>query len=201
MKYFLFSLFAFVFVQTSSVSAQKSLYQDYKATRIGDLVTIVLQENITGSSSADNTNRSGVNGGTQGGVTGNLSPFLPLFGANASVNYQSDDRNAAQQSQLLRGNVSARIEEILPNGDLYLVGSRSNEVNGELHKLQIKGFIRPNDIDSYNQISSYRIANAEITYLKQGGSQSIVDKPNFWGKALWLTLGVGLGVAAYVGIF
>lgn len=191
----------FVFVQINAGFAQRSLYQDYKATRIGDLVTIILQENITGSSSADNSNRSGVNGGAQGGVSGNLSPFLPLFGANASVNYQSDERNGAQQSQLLRGNVSARIEEILPNGDLYLVGSRSNEINGELHKLEIKGFVRPNDIDSYNQISSFRIANAEIMYLKQGGSQSMIEKPNFWEKALWITLGAGLAATAYFGVF
>ena len=201
MKKFVFLLLTMVLVQTVSVFAQKSLYRDYKASRIGDLITIVLQENISGTSNADNTNRSGVNGGAQGAITGNLSPFLPLFGANAAVNYQSDDRNAANQSQLLRGTVSARIEEILPNGDLYLVGSRSNEINGELHKLEIKGYVRSNDIDAYNQISSFRIANAEIMYLKQGGSQEMMDKPNFWQKALWVTLGVALGVGAYIGVF
>lgn len=183
------------------LKAQLSLYSDYKATRIGDIITIMLQENISGASSADNSNRNDVNSGAQGSVTGNMSPFLPLFGANASVNYQATDRNSAQQSQLLRGTVSARIEEILPNGDLYLVGSRSNEINGELHKIEIKGFVRPNDVDNYNQVSSFRIANAEIVYLKKGGEHKEVEKQGFWTKALWVVVGIGLTTAAYVGVF
>lgn len=195
-------LFLVAIAWNSIASAQMSLYQDYKAKRIGDIITIILQENISGTSSTDNSNQSGVNGGASGSLTGNLSPFLPLFGANASVDYQADDRNSAQQSQLLRGTISARIEEIMPNGDLYLVGSRSNEINGELHKMQIKGYVRSNDIDGYNQVSSYRIANAEIVYVKQGGKNNpLTSRPNFWQKMFWGALGVGLGVAAYVGVF
>jgi len=201
MKHFIL-LFLSVFIfQVQVGSSQFSLYQDYKARKIGDLVTIVLQENITGSSSADNSNKSGVNGGATGSVTGNLAPFLPLFGANAAVDYQSNDRNAAAQSNLLRGTVSARIEEILPNGDLYLVGMRSNEVNGELYKLEIKGYIRTNDIDSYNVVASYKIANAEIVYVKKESSEKLADRSQFWQKVIWVTIGIGLGVAAYVGVF
>ena len=113
MKHLILLLLSVFIFQVQVGSSQFSLYQDYKARKIGDLVTIVLQENITGSSSADNSNKSGVNGGATGSVTGNLAPFLPLFGANAAVDYQSNDRNAAAQSNLLRGTVSARIEEIL----------------------------------------------------------------------------------------
>lgn len=195
-------LIALLIAYSSIASAQYSLYQDYKAKRIGDIITIVLQENISGATSDDNSNRAGVNGGAQGSIAGNLSPFLPLFGANASIDYQSNDRSSAQQSQLLRGTISARIEEIMPNGDLYLVGSRSNEINGELHKMEIKGYARSNDVDGYNQILSYRIANAEIVYIKQGGEKtSLTNSPNFWQKAIWFTLGIGLGVAAYLGVF
>lgn len=183
------------------VTAQFSLYQDYKARRIGDMVTIQLQENITGASSADNSNRSGVNGAASGAVSGNVSAFLPLFGANAAVDYQSSDKNASTQSNLLRGTVSARIEEILPNGDLYLVGTRSSEINGELHRLEIKGYIRTNDIDAYNSVLSYKIANAEIIYVTKESSEKIAERGLFWQKVIWITIGVGLAVTAYVGVY
>jgi flagellar L-ring protein precursor FlgH len=195
------SLIVFFLVLVIPASAQYSLYQDYKATRIGDVLTVVLQENISGSSSTA-ANTAGANSGSaQGALTANLSPFLPLFGANSSVDYQSDDRNSANQRQLLQGNVSVRVEDIMPNGDLYVIGSRSTEINGELHKVNIKGFVRPNDINNYNEVISYRIANAEIVYQKDNSLKQISKQPGFWRKVMWTTLGVGLGVAAYVGIF
>lgn len=197
----IFSLIVFFLMLVIPASAQYSLYQDYKATRIGDVITIVLQENISGSTSTEANAAGATSGSAQGGVTGNLSPFLPLFGANASVDYKSDDRNSANQRQLLRGNVSARVEDIMPNGDLYVVGSRSTEINGELHKVDVKGFVRPNDINNYNEVISYRLANAEIVYQKDDSLKQMSKQPGFWRKMMWTTLGVGLGVAAYVGFF
>lgn len=183
------------------VKAQFSLYQDYKARRIGDVVTIVLQENITGKSSTDSQVKNGSAASADGAITGNLTPFLPLFGANSKINYQSDDKNAARQSQLLTGTISARVEDILPNGDLYIIGSRSNEINGEHHSVEIKGFLRPNDINNYNQVSSFRIANAEITYMKNDTLAHQVKKPGFWRNMMLITLGASLATAAFLGIY
>lgn len=195
------TLIAFFLMLVIPASAQYSLYQDYKATRIGDVITIVLQENISGSSRTEANSAGASSGSASGAVTGNLSPFLPLFGANTSVDFQSDDRNSANQRQLLQGNVSARVEDIMPNGDLYVVGSRSTEINGELHKVEIKGFVRPNDVNNYNEVISYRLANAEIVYQKDDSLKQMSKQPGFWRKVMWTTLGVGIGVAAYVGIF
>lgn len=197
MKNHLFILFLLI---PCSFYGQRSLYQDYKAGRIGDVVTIVLEENIRGATSTDASNNSGRAGSAQGSVTGNITPFLPVFGADASVNYQSNDRNAAAQSQLLRGTVSARIEDVLPNGDLLLFGERTMEINGEHHYMSVKGFIRPNDVDAFNSVASYRIANAEITYLKKDDLKKARRRPGLLKTAAWVVLGIGLGVAAVVGV-
>ena len=179
-----------------NLQAQGSLYEDYKANRIGDVITIVLQEDISGSSNTNYSNQSGTSGEAQGGVSGNIAPFLPLFGANASVDYQTDDRNRSAQSQLLQGTLSARIVEITPHGDLLVIGKRSTDINGESHKIEVKGYVRPNDIDAKNRIPSYRIANAEIVYEKQGGIKQEAKRPGFVKRLVWFTLGVGLGAAA-----
>lgn len=199
MKY----LFSIVFLMSISVASfgQRSLYQDYKAQRIGDVVTIRLEETITGSSSTDNTNRSGRAGEMGGGISGNVSPFLPMFGANSAVNYQANDRNSAAQSQLLRGTISARIEEVLPNGDLLLYGERTMEINGEKHYFSVKGFIRPNDVDVFNNVSSQKIANAEINYNKETSLAQAAKKPGFGKTVLWVLMGVGLSVSAAIGVF
>lgn len=185
----------------SPLLGQRSLYQDYKAGRIGDVVTIQLLEDIRGATSTDAQNASNRGGGASGQIQGNVTPFLPSFGANASVSYQGDDRNQAAQSQLLRGTISARIEDITPSGDLLLHGERSMEINGELHKMSIRGYIRPNDVDALNSVASYRIANAEIVYSKKGGIKQAAKKPYFARTVAWVVLGVGLGVASVVGVF
>ena len=55
------------------------------------------------------------------------------------------------------------------SGDLYVQGNRVTEVNGEIHEMKISGIVRENDIHGDNQVYSYRIANASISYQKMGG--------------------------------
>lgn len=182
-----------VFAQIAD--AQRSLYEDVKANRIGDVITVVLAENISGSTSTDASNRSGTAGQASAAVSGNLSSFLPLFGANSSVDYQNSDRATAAQSQLLRGNLSVRIEDVTPNGDLYVIGTRKMEINGELHSVNLKGFVRPNDVDNFNRVPSYRVANAEIVYLKEDGLEQQKRRPGFVRRVIWVGLGVAMGTA------
>jgi flagellar L-ring protein precursor FlgH len=191
----LFGFLALLLMMPKTSLAQRSLYEDYKAKRIGDVITIVLQENISGSSNTDYRNQSSTAGEAKGGVSGNLTPFLPLFGANASVDYQTDDKNKSAQSQLLRGTLSARIEQVTPSGDLLVVGSRSTQINGEFHRIEVKGYVRPGDINADNQVPSYRIANAEIVYQKEGGIKQETQRPGFWKRVVWGVLGLGLGTA------
>ena len=183
---------------TIQAEAQRSLYQDYKATRIGDVVTIILQENVSGRSETDFENTSNTSGSAQGAITGNIPNFLPVFGADASVDYRADDRNSSQQSNLLRGTVSARVVDITPNGDLLIKGSRKTEINGEYHSLQIEGFIRTNDIDEANRVPSFRLANAEIIYEKDQSAENMKKRPGFIKKIAFGILAIGLGVAAIV---
>ena len=183
---------------TIQAEAQRSLYQDYKATRIGDVVTIVLQENVSGRSETDFENSSNTSGSAQGSIAGNVTNFLPVFGADASVDYRADDRNSSQQSNLLRGTVSARVVDVTPNGDLLIKGSRKTEINGEYHSLMIEGFIRTNDIDEENRVPSFRLANAEIIYEKDQSAKNMKKRPGFIKKIAFGILALGLGIAAIV---
>lgn len=194
-----YTLILLLFVQAGALNAQRSLYRDYKASRIGDVVTIQLVEDIRGEASTDASNSSNRSGGAQ--VQGNLTPILPSFGANSRINYQGDDRLNAAQSQLLRGTISARIQDITPSGDLLLTGERSMEINGELHKMSIRGYIRPNDVDAFNSVASYRIANAEIVYAKKGGLKQAAKKPFFGRTLVWVLLTAGLAISAAIGVF
>ncbi len=202
------TLFGFMIILAGSIPAagqsagHNSLYQDVKANQIGDVITVVLKENISGTSDTDSRNQSSTSGDADASLSGNLNNFLPMFGASSSVNYQSDDQNSASSRQLIQGHVSVQVEDVSPSGDLFVIGERSTEINGELHTMEIEGFIRPSDVDQQNMIPSYRVANADITYHKDDSLKQSKRRPGFRTRAVWIGLGALVtGTAVYKSIF
>ena len=163
-----FFLMIFPFM-SMNLNAQYSLFSDVKAKKVGDIITVVLQESSQGSSTTDNRNISTNSLNASGGLTGNFLPFEPLFGSDAQFQSNNDASNLATQRQLLEGFLSVQVTELTPVGDLYVQGNRVTEVNGEIHEMKISGIVRQNDIHGDNQVYSYRIANASISYQKMGG--------------------------------
>jgi flagellar L-ring protein precursor FlgH len=163
---------ALLFAGSQLANAQYSLFSDVKAKRVGDIITVVLKENTFGSSTTDSKLASSSNGQADGTMSGNFLPFEPVFGAGASVRFDADQKNQETQRQLLEGYVSVQIVEVTPTGGLIVEGKRLTEVNGETHEMSITGVIRQYDIDGNNQVLSYRIANANISYQKMGGMKN-----------------------------
>lgn len=181
----------------SAAFAQNSLFSDVKANQVGDIITVVLTENISGSSSAGNRQSSNNNTSASGSASGNFIPFEPTFGADAQVNYGADARNTSNQRQLLEGLMSVQIVEVTPLGDLIVQGTRSTEINGETHEMSLSGTVRQNDVDSRNRVLSYRVANANISYQQKGGLHEITKKR---GRIRRIVLG-GVGLALGAAIF
>ena len=185
-----------VFLQAVSAIAQNSLYQDIKANEVGDIITVVLSEDISGSSSSDATNTSNAAAGAGGSASGNFLPFKPTFGSDVEVNYDSDQRAQDSQGQLLEGYMSVRIKDQTPQGDFVIQGSRKTEINGEVHKMNLEGLVRPKDIDSRNRVFSFRVANATINYEKEGGLKSATKKRGFLKRVALAGVGIIIGAAA-----
>jgi flagellar L-ring protein FlgH len=191
MKTLLITLLAgsFLAALCAPVQAQHSLYRDVKAHKIGDIITVILTENISGSSTRDSRETANTAGSVSGSTSGNLSGFRPFFSADAAVSYDNDARSLANQRQLLSGYLSVQIVGVGPSGDLLVEGKRLTEINGEMHEVSLKGVVRLNDIDSRNQVLSYRVANAEISYLRKGGIKQASRRPGV-GRRLFMYVGV-----------
>lgn len=190
------SVFFLLFVLTIPVWGQGSMYQDNSASQVGDIITVILQENISGSTSSDAQNSSNSAGSAGGSASGNFLPFQPTFGSNAEVNYDSDERVKTNQGQLLEGVMSVEVTDITASGNLIVEGSRSTEINGERHTMDITGMVRPRDVNGRNQIMSYRLANAQINYEKDGDVRGITKKEGFLKRVALAGVGIALGAAA-----
>jgi len=176
-----------------------SLYTDFKAKTIGDIVTILISESTTGSQESDRSSTGKGNAKASASVTGNLTQFLPIFGAQSNFEHDNSGTAKSNQKDVLSGRITAVVTEISPNGNLGLKGKRRLEVNGETYILTVAGMARQKDITADNSVLSYNLANVQISYKKDGAINKL-GKPAFLARwSTWL-LFAGIGASAALGV-
>ncbi|MBU0743688.1 flagellar basal body L-ring protein FlgH [bacterium] len=141
-----------------------SLVSNYKAHRVGDIITILIVEESTANATAktDANNKSEVKGGPGLGFL----DVLTNWGINSENKYTGDGRT--QRTGNLNAEITARVVEVMHNGDYRLAGTRMVDINGERQLIEISGICRGRDIRPDNTIYSTYIADARIAYNGTG---------------------------------
>ena len=172
------------------------LYEDLRAMRIGDIITILIVEKHKGSKSADTSAERDSTvansfGGTGMGYLG--IPGLRLggeakrgFGIDASAKNKFGGKGATNREDTLTGTISAIVTEVLPNGDLRVEGRREVTVNSERQIMTIGGIVRRVDVNTKNTVQSSAIADAKIEYSGLGVVDD-VQRPGWLVRVLdWI---------------
>jgi flagellar L-ring protein FlgH len=153
---------------SAGAASMYSMYNDKKAFRTDDILTIVIVENAkAGSESGTNTSNKNDIGLEGAGGTGALH-FIPSFGASAGNTVGYDGKANTSREGSLAAKISARVVQVLDNGNLVIDGSKVVEINDEKEIIKISGIVRPQDIEANNIIYSYNVADAQITYSGKG---------------------------------
>lgn len=146
-----------------------SLFADVKATRVGDIVTVMLVEATSGQKSSDtNLNQStAVNVGAP--VFGGSSRPNMAIGMDSANNFTGE--SASSQSNSLSGSIAVTVREVLPSGNLLVEGEKWMQINQGNEFIRLRGVIRPRDVGPSNVIYSTQIADARISYSGNGSNQ------------------------------
>jgi len=162
------------------------LFLDTKARNIGDIVTIQISESSKATNQANTT--TGRDSSLSAGIEslfgienwwqdkalrwlGTDMPKVNPFGAasvkgNMTSEFKGD--GTTSRSGDLTAYITCRVTEVLPNGNLRIVGTREILVNHENQVIVLSGVIRPRDINDQNIIASRFIADAKIAYSGSG---------------------------------
>jgi flagellar L-ring protein precursor FlgH len=174
---------------------ETSLYSDFRARHVGDVVTIVIQENLKGSKNVNTqtARKSDMNLGLTGIMglefdkrIGPRYPDATLEATNALGGSTTDSFNGSGKTSTdasLTGTISARVVQLLPGRNLLIEGSRELRINNETQYLIVSGVIRPQDLSPDNTVPSTRIADARIEYTG-GGILSEKQNPPWFARML-----------------
>ncbi len=163
-----------------SVSAH-TWFEDKKARRVGDLITIVFNEQTdaskTASTSASKDSFTSMANPTLFGssVQLNVPGIVPLqtnIGNNlqTSIDASADfaGSGSSSQSNSLSGSITVTVSEVLANGNLRVRGEKRVRLNQGIELVQVSGIVRSQDIRTDNSVLSSQIADAQINYKGQG---------------------------------
>ena len=153
-----------------------ALTEDGKARRIGDIVTIIVTE--TASASKEAATATGRSSKISAGIpnmlgleeskiiTSNFADLSKLLNASASSSF--DGSGSTSRKETLTATISAKVIDVLPNGNLKIEGRRNVKVNYEDQIVTVKGTIRQRDVTAENTINSIYVADAQISYSGEG---------------------------------
>lgn len=163
-----------------------NLYEDRRAYRAGDIITVNLNERTVSSKSSEtsvskdsatNLALTQILGGGAGGIPTDFSAGRSFDGSG-----ETDQQNS------LTGSIAVTVAGTLPNGLLEIKGEKWMTLTTGKEYIRLRGLIRPEDISSSNTISSTKIADARISYsgtgeLIEANRQGWISR--FFNSQLW----------------
>ncbi|MTI12485.1 flagellar basal body L-ring protein FlgH [Sansalvadorimonas verongulae] len=160
-------------------SYSMQLFSDRRAYRVGDILTVKLSDKteITKGSGTSLGKNSSVDiadpiifGKTGAQILGGGRSLGFNIAPKRGFNGSSD---LSRKNEIKESYISVQVIEILPNGSLRVAGEKWLRLNNDAEFVQVSGLIRPEDINTNNEVSSKRLAQANITYSGVGPEQDV----------------------------
>jgi len=164
--------------------AGAGILQDTRAIRAGDIVIITIDEQADAKGDAttklSKSSKREVNVDALLGLVPAIKKSHPdidpakLMAMASMADFAGDGQTSRKGA--LTGHVAVRVREQMPNGDLYIEGTKVVMINHEEYHLYVSGLIRPADIGRDNSIPSSRIADAQVEFTGRGDVDDQIER-------------------------
>ncbi len=149
-----------------------TMFTDPKARHVGDLITVLVQENASATrslgtkKSRKSARKTGLTAvlGYETSLANANSNFKPSTAMDISDEKSFDGSGSTTNSDTLTASVTAVVTQVYPNGNMKIIGRRQVTINHQPQELTFSGVIRPLDIAPDNTIPSSKVAQAVVSY-------------------------------------
>ena len=149
-----------------------ALASDRAAQKVGDSLTVLIQEESQASDTTQNVGNSGA------GLSGSYSTGSDNGAAQLGLSGNYTATGQHRRSGQMIAQISVVVDNVLPNGDLHVTGDQLININGQKTQIHLAGRVRRADISSANTVFSTSLADANIVYGGPGAN----DKRGFFGR-------------------
>ena len=159
----------------------RALYADDVAHEIGDILTI----KITEDSKVDNKAKRDLKKQTDRSTTfnGDVGNFADLgeFGLTAASANELKSKADYKDERSFEDLITVVVIDVLPNGNLVIMGTRSRNIAGDIQTIEVSGIVRPSDIAFDNTVKSEQVADFRIV-TKNTGVADPYTRPGWLGR-------------------
>ena len=163
---------------------------DKKAHSVGDILTILIQENngATRNNNTTTSKKTSVNAAIASFLYGPAaSGLLTKKGGYPAMAYTGDTEfnggGTINNNESITPQMAVTGFDVLPNGNMVFEGTLRTAFSGEKQDAVVRGTARPDDISASNTLLSYNIADATIQFLSKG---TITDNQRKgWFQRIW----------------
>lgn len=146
-----------------------ALFEDRRPRFIGDILTIVVSENINASkNSAADASRSGSAAATLGVIPQIFGGLLGGLDADVSGKNVMSAKGGANSRNTFNGVITVTVVDVLSNGNLLVSGEKQMLINQGTEFIRFSGVVNPRTVSANNTVPSTQVADARIEYSAKG---------------------------------
>jgi flagellar L-ring protein precursor FlgH len=174
----------------SANGAMTNVQTDYKASRLNDLLTIVVVQRTTAQASGNVGTQRDFN--TTSGISG-LAGHVNVSGLNNLLTAQSSTKlkgaGSTDASTTMNTNLAGQVIAVLPNGNLVVEAERLVTINNQKETMLVRGVLRPGDIGPDNSALSTSLSSLEVELKGKGVVSDAIRSPNPLMRAILWVIG------------
>ncbi len=154
-------------------ASERSMFADRKASRAGDILTIIVSESAVAQSSQSKSSSrdASLNDAIQQFLFSNSRALthngsLPALNLGGSSTYTGG--GDVSNSQSITSRAAVMVTDVLPNGNMVIQGVRIVTFSGETQYVVLHGLVRADDVTPTNTVASSNIADARVEFYTEG---------------------------------
>jgi len=150
-------------------ASHRPLFEDQRARMVGDTLTIMIQEQVTASQQSNSKmDRSGSLAMGISALPFASTKFLGRTSIDANSDLGNKGEGKTDSNNSFSGTITVLVQQVLPNGNLLVVGEKQIGVNQNVDVMRFSGIVNPVNIRSGNVVASTQVAEARLEQRNRG---------------------------------
>jgi flagellar L-ring protein precursor FlgH len=147
----------------------RGLFDDRRASHVGDTLTInIVERNTASAASSSTAERSASASAGVGTMAGLPGKSVLGLGLDASSDNSFEGSGESAANNVFTGTITVTVIDLLPNGNLMVSGEKQVAINQGNEFIRFSGVVNPATVTTANTVNSSQVADARIEYKGSG---------------------------------